>query len=124
MGQLLQPADYLDAAKEMLSTESEAFSRSAISRAYYACYHEALGVAGSLGYESPTHEVSAHRQLHSFLIRNNDKKTKEIGVRLQALHRKRVDADYKLQLSISVKNAKFAVMESMGVMGLCDIVRD
>lgn len=72
----------------------EAFTRSSVRTAYYACYHMALAWASYRGYKKPT-GMSYHEGLWSHWYKKSPETTK-IWRRGKALHHKRIRADYKV----------------------------
>jgi len=105
---MISPDDLLDLAKHQLG-DQEPGNRSAISRAYYACYHSTRNAAiKNLGYFDYK-GTSSHKHLCTYLINYDDKKVNAIGVYLQQLKHKRVDADYTLRKTINKNNAILVV---------------
>lgn len=49
----MNPRDFLEVANDLLSGDSEAEGRSAISRAYYAAFHVALNLFRCCGFHPP-----------------------------------------------------------------------
>lgn len=101
---MTRPADLLALAHEQSAAETEAAWRTSVSRAYYACYHEALAfhnalpAPGNLGQSK-----SVHQQLIDQLLspakecsRDQVKLCRFLAGRLFDLRAWRVDADYNL----------------------------
>ncbi|MGE0133149.1 MAG: hypothetical protein AB7U82_34160 [Blastocatellales bacterium] len=110
-------AEYLRLAKELAQRQDdEAAHRSAISRAYYAAYCRACAYLNQKNIPIPQGEGSHDRvwksfkdlpgRTHSGIHNNGDR-----------LKRKRVQADYYQQDSVSAKDAAGAVAVSTIILG-------
>lgn len=103
----IKPKDLLNFAKACQKKQDEVFLRSAISRAYYAAYHE---VSSKL-INPPNLRPSAHENLIKYLRDKHDKYTlpniydnltaDAIANMLSLIKRKRHQSDYDLAKTIS-----------------------
>ena len=89
----MKPDGFLEAAKKMVSFGAGG-SRSAISRAYYACFHTGLDALKSIGC-TPARDRS-HRQLPAILRKSGHTGAKHAATLLDDLRDDRRDADYDL----------------------------
>jgi hypothetical protein len=74
--------------------DQELFSRAATRTAYYGCFHKALEWANLRGYAKP-HGWSFHEALWECWY-GSDPATEPLRIAGQALHAKRVAADYRI----------------------------
>jgi len=108
---MIVPADLLALAKKQLGND-EASNRSAVSRAYYACYHDVRATAmKQLGYSNYT-GVSGHKHLRKYLLKHENTLVKAIGRDMIFLLRERVKADYKLDQNLSKKHSALIVAKA------------
>jgi len=112
--------DFLGTARLLLSNGSaEADFRSAISRAYYACFLTARtaafrGCDGSVLNESSlTEQDIGHREILRYLARDGaPEDIQDIRETLSSLQRNRIDADYKMQQRILLQDARDAIEDA------------
>lgn len=99
------PTDLLSQVKTLhAAATSEVELRTAVSRAYYAAYHQANAFHHSLARpgrlpadKTGVHATLAHQLLHPSIPASfQHQKSRDIGRHLTWLHDKRVKADYKL----------------------------
>ncbi len=86
---------FLDVAKKFLNIPSEAAYRSAVSRAYYALFHEASTFLLKLGFQT-ARGPQAHGQLPARFNNCGVDEGIQIARSLNDLHRQRIFADYDL----------------------------
>ena len=110
--------NYLELAEKLIEDTDnnliEAKARTAVSRAYYACYHKALKYLQdrdrfTFTYGQPY--KSEHQQVISAL-RFHDV---DLAERLATLFRNRIDADYKIYKKINTKKAEEIILQSKEV---------
>jgi len=92
------------------SGSSEANYRSAISRAYYACFLVIRDLA-----LQPLNSVNPyipHPELQKYLKNASIKEIQQLGQDLASLHVDRKDADYNMSQTISADDANSAVMDA------------
>lgn len=91
----MRPAAFLELAEALASINHPAYARSAVSRAYYASFHQAADVQEADGFAIPgrpgDHQLVADRFRNS-----GDVTLKLLGSALLALHDYRKKADYEL----------------------------
>lgn len=107
---------------------NEVCLRVAVGRAYYAAYHDSkhwhsnLAVPGYLpaNFAGGTHIQLRHRlqnpdtTLSAVQRRNSQKR----GYQLRSLHDKRVEADYHLQTSVDMAEARQAVADAAAIIAI------
>lgn len=93
---------YLDLANKLIKQDinvliNEACWRSAVSRAYYACFHKARTFAYSQGFQPPPKQKlwKEHKEIPHFLIKQVNSNLKKVGVDLKRLSKNRRDCDYE-----------------------------
>lgn len=101
------PTDFIALSKELIGSEgcSEVHFRSAVSRAYYAVYHQALNTADELGLPDSSPNQGEHKKLIS-RFSSAGKRLKVIADRINVIRASRVDADYKLFSGFSIQDAQ------------------
>lgn len=87
-------SDLISFAKQLAAGETECEWRSGASRAYYAAYHKALGVAEDCLPPSP-YATGVHQQLTDRFAAEGRKGT-TLAYKLIDLKRVRTHADYRL----------------------------
>lgn len=124
------PTDLMEcAAKLARATDGdEATARAAVSRAYYAAYHDclqwynALPAAGQLpqGSSNGTHVEFAERLKHPdpTLTVEQQKASRRRGLALRQLHGDRVVADYYLNRNVTPMNARNAMSSARAIAAL------
>lgn len=96
---------------EITEGSDEIFLRNAISRAYYAVYHECLALSKAHDINLDQNSDSGeHQKLCRALQR--DEKFSAIGLSLSKLRLKRFRADYHLGSTIGLREARKAVCAS------------
>ena len=106
--------DFLDLADRITKISfdniDEARARTAMSRAYYACYHKALYVLKKKYNFEPSGEHSHKEVLEKLRFYNP-----ELGDEFERLLDGRVDADYHIDKRINIKKAEMVVLQSKQV---------
>lgn len=94
----IRPLDFLAAAIELSTVNTEISKRNALSRAYYAAFHTACEKFPlDKSYTPPNNDVGVHKKYISYLISRDAASVERLmGLALQKLHKKRIKADYKL----------------------------
>ncbi|MBZ3661950.1 hypothetical protein [Pseudomonas monteilii] len=106
--------EFLEFAERVVKEADSEFSlRNGVSRGYYGVYHLALGYADSISlppvsdYAGPT-----HRKLSQFFEQSMNadmqmrRTLRRLGYSLKQLHDSRVDADYHLNETVTLKTAQ------------------
>lgn len=111
-------------AQAALEKNGEAWTRSAISRAYYGMYHSAMRVTGN---RIPAKTLSGeslpggvHQRLYTFLCSGEAAQVsgydaasmQEIGLKLKQYHEQRIKADYRLYEKLNRITAVTALREA------------
>jgi uncharacterized protein (UPF0332 family) len=88
--------EFLGVAEHLLKSHEEAMVRSAISRAYYALFHEGCGFLGKLHFPR-SKGPQAHGEVRNRLNNCGDQSMQEVSRLLAQLHKQRLTADYDLE---------------------------
>ena len=86
---------YLTLAKKLASDRDEACLRSAVSRAYYACFHLVKDYAEKLTGTIFAPDASAHKEVTDFLNQNTNADLRALGSVQIRLRYRRADCDYQ-----------------------------
>ena len=100
----MPPQDFLDLAKRLASESSEVSWRSAISRAYYAMFHEVRNKLASWGFMIRQSD-QAHAGLTRRLLHSGNDSLVSLGEFLSDLKRHRNYADYDLRRPVHQSDA-------------------
>lgn len=92
----MRPVEFLTSAQTILELHGEPNIRSAISRSYYAVYHEAIAAITRKGI--PIYHGSSHTEVSASLKKVDTR----LGILLGDYHKKRVMADYHLNENVGV----------------------
>lgn len=95
----MQGREFLTLAEKLAAHLSPAERRSAISRSYYAAYHEALSFVISLGDLKVPESANAHEQVRRLLNNAGDIALKDAASILSSLRLQRNRSDYELARS-------------------------
>lgn len=119
----IQPSDFLDSAASYIAADtSEVSIRNAVSRAYYASFHCCTD-------SFPEDELplsnepnkGMHKQYISQLAQcDAGSPPRSAGIKLQALHSRRIKADYKLDSIVTQRDAAIQLDTCREVFGICD----
>lgn len=104
----MEARQFLDVSKKFLNIPAEAAYRSAVSRAYYALFHEASAFLAKLGFPT-ARGPQAHGQLPARFNNCGVDEGGQIARQLNELHRQRLFADYDL------KYGEFATQFKTGI---------
>lgn len=122
----LSPQAFLDVASHLLALaedeqepaqlDTAALTRSAISRAYYACFLTARDILARHYHAKWPRGGKGHKMIEDVLKKAKDKELQAWGRRFAALRTARRKADYDLSATHieGVKNAQFNVEEARG----------
>jgi hypothetical protein len=91
----MNPREFQQLAKKLVSETSPAHLRTAISRAYYAAYNIAADVLREMGFHVPR-SAYGHGDVQRWLGNCGDREVEAVGSQLAGLHSKRLRADYDL----------------------------
>jgi uncharacterized protein (UPF0332 family) len=92
----MNPRDFLEVADELAAGTREAEWRSAVSRAYYAAFHQTRNVLRQFGFSIPVAN-QAHAYLWLRLANSGQPDLKQAGADLNNLRSMRNRADYDLE---------------------------
>ena len=112
---------FLEVAEELSDGSSEAHWRSAVSRAYYACYHTARWLLQTCGFRPPEHE-SAHAYLWRRLSNSGHPDIESVGKQMNSFRQTRNRADYDLDHSIDQETALEFVYTVEKIIDVLEIV--
>ncbi len=119
--------DLINSAKLMINAGnlslSEVDYRNAISRAYYAAYHEADRVAnkyskGNSGNKHGMHEKLINKLISHPNIQQRDAVINQIGSLLRMCKKQRVRADYRLRATLSKTDAEATLLNCEQIINL------
>jgi uncharacterized protein (UPF0332 family) len=105
---MIDPDDFLAQAEAWILLSDEASWRSAVSRGYYAAFHEARNLLADLGFQVP-HAAQAHSYLWLRLSNCGDPVIAEAGKDLNELSRFRNRADYDIRRNFAFPDADTTV---------------
>ena len=105
---MIRGTDFLKSAQSSSAGSTEADWRSAVSRAYYAAFHETRDLLTALGFVAPRAEM-AHAYLWRRLENCGNAIVAKAGSRLNQLRRERNRADYDVKLNLAKQDAEAAV---------------
>jgi uncharacterized protein (UPF0332 family) len=111
--------DLLEVADDLLGGLKEAHWRSAVSRAYYAAFHEARRLLRQCGFAAPKSE-QAHAYLWLRLSNCGHPDLAHAGVELNDLRSQRNWADYDFDLSMDQSTAADFVQAARDVVSLLE----
>ena len=95
----MNPRDFLDVADALVTGDTEAEWRSAVSRAYYAAFHVARRLFQDCGFAVPRADA-AHGYLWLRLANSGHPDVQNTGVHLNNLRRVRNQSDYDLDSTL------------------------
>jgi uncharacterized protein (UPF0332 family) len=111
-------SDLVGLAKQLAAGNTECEWRTGASRAYYAAYHKALGVAEDCLPPS-SYATGVHERLTDRFVAEG-KKGKALAYKLLDLKRVRTHADYRLSKPFSQQYATDAVNDTIAFLPLAD----
>ncbi len=118
----IEPAEFLASAEEMASDHREVMSRNAISRAYYAAFHQVQltfpAVEGN-GSNLPGAKGMHRRFIDQLNQGAPGSLERKLGVMLETLRKRRVSADYRLADDIPAADVAQQLDRARIVLGLC-----
>lgn len=101
--------DFFDLAKKLVDdkiniTKNEACERTAVSRAYYACFHKWRNFAYTIGYKPPQNDKGKeHREMPEYLRKTNNENQQKAGSELERLLNYRIICDYD-EFAVNIKS--------------------
>ncbi|WP_353573156.1 HEPN domain-containing protein [Candidatus Albibeggiatoa sp. nov. BB20] len=104
--------EFLKSATEILKNNKEVDYRNATSRAYYCAYHKAKNLVETQFKQDKISSGASHEKIIKTLQAEKNKQFKSIGNKLNDLKRFRTDADYKLDETFSIQDAKSVVQRA------------
>jgi hypothetical protein len=109
------PKNLLVVSEQLSVGDTEAHVRSHVNRAYYAAF-------GHLKKRLPniSSGISAHQELINYLRKSNDLTYCEIGRKLEALFKKRKDADYMYDIEMRKNCYTTVLSEAQKIIQLFD----
>lgn len=116
----VRAADFLECAQAIASRGDEIGSRAAVSRAYYAAYHDSVDWESKLPHLGTVRRPGGmHHELferltnaHVALPREAKLRSTKRGILLRKLHGDRVRADYTLDQDVDVVEGAQAVADA------------
>jgi uncharacterized protein (UPF0332 family) len=105
---MIRSTDFLELAERWVDRATEAEWRSAISRAYYAAFHEARRLLRELGFHVPKADA-AHAYLSMRLSNSGVPDFQDAGYSLNSLRFERNRADYDIDRSLKQSHARVLV---------------
>lgn len=119
----MKPVEFLQLAVELHRSAQPARLRTAVSRAYYAVYHEVVGFLADLGFRVDK-GPGGHGDARNKLFNTNDAELARVASQMTELHRKRIAADYRLDdLDPERRAAVMRIVEEardlLSVIGAC-----
>lgn len=109
------PRTFINVSKDLQSGTTEAHYRSIINRAYYGAFgyiRNRLSIFVDSG--------SVHQEVIRTLANSESLNKKKLSKRLEALFKKRKDADYKHHEEIKQHNCKYCINEAEDIVKLFD----
>ena len=103
--------DFLLLAEQLIKGKTEAEWRSAVSRSYYAAFHEARILLGNCGFAVPYGD-RAHKYLSMRLMNAGQADVKRAGQDLDTLRTQRNEADYQLRGRLIQKTGRANVQKA------------
>ena len=119
----VKPLDFLTAAIELSTVNSEISKRNALSRAYYAAYHTAIeNFPLDESYTPPDKNSGVHKKYISYLMSRDTNSTERlIGIALGKLLKKRVKADYHLDANLELDDLALQIGGTKSVFKMAGI---
>lgn len=119
----VKPLDFLTAAIELSTVNSEISKRNALSRAYYAAYHTAIeNFPLDESYTPPDKNSGMHKKYISYLMSRDTTSTERlIGIALGKLLKKRVKADYHLDANLELDDLALQIGGTKSVFKMAGI---
>ena len=115
---MFNPKDFLNIAKQLAQGNTEAHFRSAINRTYYATFGL---LVTKLDFKDDT--LSVHHNLINHLKKSENRNKYKAGQKLDLLHKKRKDCDYRYNLSspIAQSSTEYQLNEAKEIIELITI---
>ena len=112
----MNPRDFHRLAARLMTDFSPAAARTAISQAYYASYNVAVETLTEMGFRV-SRGPAGHGEVQNRLLSSGDTEVMRVGSQLADLHRRRIQADYRLD-NVDVERLKTvrALIEQAGKM--------
>ena len=120
---MISGRDFLTLAQVWSRGRSEAEWRCAVSRAYYAAFHECRQLLGELGFVVPRADL-AHAYLWLRLSNSQVVELVDAGSELNTLRRERNRADYDLHLTTTASTAMTATVSVSRIISVIDQLTD
>lgn len=117
------PADFLKLAERLLASDkSPAGYRSAVSRAYYAVFHEAVAFLEKAPGVHIKSDATGHADVTHHLVNLSDPELEQLGHDISTMRGLRNDADYKLKAPTmeSEKTVKGIVQQAKDYVAILD----
>jgi uncharacterized protein (UPF0332 family) len=115
----MNPQQYLDLAQEWLADSREAAWRSAVSRAYYATFHQARLFFLAASFRVPR-ESRGHPYLIYRLSNTRDEQVNLAGKDLDELRLARNRADYDFAFSLTNLSAQVSIERAIRFMSILE----
>ncbi len=117
----VQPNDFITSAINIIKNGTEIDCRNAVSRAYYAAYHEADRVSqysNGVSTKKGTHEKLSDKLKKHPGSTSKDKDIRKMGVLLEQCKKYRVEADYFIMNQFTIANAQAVVTQCQDIINL------
>lgn len=118
----VSPSDFLESAAAIIAADTSEISiRNSLSRAYYGAFHcasEAFPVETLPASDEDAENAGMHKKYINRLLQGN-KIEREAGVKLGALHSRRIKADYKLTISVPVRDVAMQIDGTKILFSIC-----
>lgn len=115
--------DFIESARKMFHGGREIDFRNAVSRAYYAAYHEAKKIADQHANGVPHSKAGVHEKIIQKLKNhaggNNEPIIRQIGDMLKHCKSQRIKADYKLSTNVNQTNSSICIQYCKNLIDLC-----
>jgi len=105
----MNPRDFFTLAERLVAESTESAQRSAVSRAYYAVFHEARMLVESCGFRFAS-TAETHSKLIYCIMAANDADLDFVGQKLGSLRTIRNTADYDLGIT-NFASSSFAISQ-------------
>lgn len=111
--------DFHESAKLLAQNSDEMSKRNAVSRAYYAAYHYVQSVFPEQRAAWDPQIKGMHKQYCAQLMQGTSIQRK-IGTKLQAMHTRRIDADYICKVDLCKSHLAMQMATAEDVFSLID----
>jgi len=118
----VEPTDFLKTAELLASEQEESHLRTSIGRSYYSAYLHFREYLRKLGFVNKKYE--SHFFVSNLLSNSKNNEAIRVSAILNDLKQVRTDADYELDISISVNEAKDTLAKARKVINDFVLTKD